>query len=120
MPSAINQLIVAELAKRLDSMSHAFLVDFAGVSAPQMDELRSALRAKGANLMVVRNSLAILALRQLEFLEVAELVDGPTAFVHGDDPVVLSKLLHEWGRKLDGLKVRGGLVEGHVLDDGRL
>jgi large subunit ribosomal protein L10 len=116
MPSAINQLVVAELAKRFHAMPNAILVDFTGLNAPQADELRAGLGRQGAGMMVVKNSLAILALRQLELLEVAELVDGPTAFVYGDDPVALCKTLQEWGRKVHGLKARGGLVAGRAVD----
>jgi len=116
MPSAINQLIVAELARKFDSMRHALLVDFAGLSSSQTDELRGRLREQGARMLVVRNSLAVLALRQLEHLELSELIQGPTAFVCGDDPVSLSKLLVEWGRTAGALRVRGGLVAGRALD----
>ena len=117
MPSAINQLVVAEAAKRLRGMSHAILVDFTGMSAQQADTLRAKLGEQGATMMIVRNTLATLALRQLEMLEVAALIDGPTAFIHGgDDPVALAKTVAAWSKAEGVLKVRGGMVAGRAVD----
>jgi len=117
MSSAIKELMVAELASKLRGMGHAVLVDFTGLSVPQADALRSALREQGMTILVVKNSLAIRALRRVELVDVAELVDGPTAFVYGGaDPVVLSKTLFAWSRKERVLEVRGGMVEGRAVD----
>ena len=117
MPSTINQLIVAELATRFRQMAHAVLVDFTGVSAQQANALRAKLGEQGAQMVVVKNSLAVLALRQLEMLDVAELVNGPTAFIcGGDDPVDLAKMVFGWGKAEGVLQVRGGMVEGRAID----
>ncbi|MFC1805929.1 50S ribosomal protein L10 [Planctomycetota bacterium] len=117
MPSAINKLMVTELAKRLHDMSHAVLVDHTGLSAQQADTLRAKLGEQGAHMIVVRNSLVVLALRQLELLDVAELVDGPTAFIFGgDDPVALAKMVLAWSKAEKVLEVRGGMVEGRAVD----
>jgi len=117
MPSTIKEMMVAELAAKFREMNHAILVDFTGLTAPQADELRATLGQGGAGLVVVKNSLAVRALHQLELPDLAKLVDGPTAFVHGgDDPVALSKALVEWGRGATPLDVRGGMVDGQAVD----
>lgn len=117
MPSRINQWIVNELAQRLAAMDHALLVDFTGLSAQDADALRARLGEMGAGMLVVKNSLTILALRQLERLDVAGLVDGPTAFIYGGaDPVVLAKAVNEWSRGHRGVpKVRGGMIAGRAV-----
>jgi large subunit ribosomal protein L10 len=117
MPSTIKELMVAELAAELREMSHAILVDFTGLTAPQADELRATLGEHGASLVVVKNSLAVRALRELGLLDVAEMINGPTAFVRGgDDAVTLSKMLVEWGRGRAPLGVRGGVMDGRAVD----
>ncbi|MFW6164340.1 MAG: 50S ribosomal protein L10 [Planctomycetota bacterium] len=118
MPSRINQWIVNELAQRLDAMDHALLVDFTGLSAQDADALRARLGEAEAGMLVVKNSLTILALRQLERLDVADLVDGPTAFIYGgDNPVALAKAVAEWSKGHRGVpKIRGAMLEGQALD----
>jgi len=117
MPSTVNQLVVAELATRFREMRHAVLVDFTGVNALQADRLRAALGERGAGMLVVKNTLAILALRQLEFLDVADLIDGPTAFIHGSgDPAALAKMVLAWSKAEKVLAVRGGMLDGEAVD----
>jgi len=119
MPSTINQLVVAELATRFREMRHAILVDFTGLRALQADRLRAALGERGAGMLVVKNTLAVLALRQLELLDVADLIDGPTAFIHGgDDPAALAKMVLAWSKAESVLTVRGGMLDGEAIDAG--
>ena len=121
MPSFIKMRVVAELATRFRKMRHAILVDFSGLSAGRASALRGALEARGARMLVVKNSLAILALRQLEQLDVAELVDGPTAFIYGgDDPAALAMMVLDWGKKDELLAPRGGMLDGAALGPSRV
>lgn len=117
MPSAIKERMVAELAGRFRTMSHAVLVDYTGMSAGQADELRATLEERGGRMFIVKNSLAVLALRQIDLPGVADLVEGPTAFVYGgDDPALLAKIVLEWGRKAHLFTVRGGMLEGAAVN----
>jgi large subunit ribosomal protein L10 len=98
-------------------MRHALIVDFTGVSAQQADDLRAKLGERGSRMFVVRNSLAVLALRQLELLEVSELLSGPCGFIYGgDDPAGLAKMVFEWAKAEKVLTVRGGMLDGRALD----
>lgn len=117
MPSRINQLLVNELAQRFDAMNDAVLVDFTGLSARQADALRASLGEMGAGMLVVKNSLTILALRQLERLDVAALVDGPIAFIYGGaGPVVLAKAVVDWSKAHHGVpRLRGAMIAGRAL-----
>ena len=117
MPSAIKEMMVAELVDQFRDVSHSVLIDFTGMSAMQANELRAKLGEQGAKVVVVRNSMAVRALQRVGLDKAAELIDGPTAFVHGgDDPVTLSKTLLDWGKANGGLKATGALVEGAAID----
>ena len=117
MPSAIKQRMVTELASRFRTMPHAVLVDYTRMSAGQADDLRATLEEHGARMLIVKNALAVLALRQLDLPDVADLIEGPTAFISGAaDPVVLAKTVLGWGKKASLLTVRGGMVDGAAVD----
>jgi len=116
MPSAINRLMVAELAQKFREMPNALLVDFTGLSAAQADALRNRLRDQGGAMIIVKNSLATRALAEVALGAAARLLVGPTAFVYGDDPVLLTKTIRDWGRKERALPWRGAIVEGEVVD----
>lgn len=116
MPSQINTLVKDELTAAFREMNHAVLVDYTGMSAQQSDELRTMVGQQGAEMLIVRNTLARLALSDLHLDDVAKLITGPIALVHGgDDPVVLTKAVMDWSKKEKVLKVRGGMVSGKAL-----
>jgi large subunit ribosomal protein L10 len=115
MPSAINQLVVAELASQFRAMPNALVVDFTGMNASQANGLRARLRKEGAGMFIVKNSLAARALNGLGLDAFSKLVAGPTALIYSNDPVALTKTLRDWGKKERPLKVRGGFVGGQVL-----
>lgn len=120
MPSVINKLTVAELASRLQAMPNAVLVDFTGMKAGQADALRAKLREEGADMLVVKNTLAAQALGQLPFAAASRLLVGPIAFIYAEDPAALTRLLRDWSKKEKVLKWRGALVDGEVLGPGEV
>ncbi len=115
MPSVINKLTVAELARRLRAMPSAVLVDFTGLKAGQADALRARLRAQGSDMLVVKNSLAARALKEANLAHAAKLLAGPIAFVYGNDPAELARLLRDWSKKERVLRWRGALVDGEAV-----
>ncbi len=115
MPSTINKLTVKELAERLRTMSNAVLVDFTGLKAGQADALRAKVREQGAQMVVVKNTLAARALAEANLAAGSKLLAGPIAFVYGDEPAALTRMLREWSKKEKVLKWRGALVEGEVV-----
>jgi len=118
MPSVINKLTVAELATRFRAMPNAVLVDFTGLKAGQADALRAKLREQGADMVVVKNTLAAQALGELNMARAAKLLVGPVAFVYGSDPAALTKFLRDWSKKERVLKWRGAIVDGEVVGSG--
>ncbi len=115
MPSAINQLTVAELASRFRAMTNAVLVDFTGLKAGQADALRAKLRDQGARMTIVKNSLAKRALGELGLVPASKLFAGPIALVTAADAASLARFLRDWSKKERVLKWRGALVGGEVV-----
>jgi len=115
MPSVVNKLTVAELARRLGGVKNAVLVDFTGLNAVRADALRAQLREQGAEMLVVKNSLAARALEGAGLGAAAGLLKGPTAFVVGDEPASLARFLRDWSRRERVLSWRGALVDGQVV-----
>jgi len=115
MPSAINKLMVAELTRKFREMPSALLVDYTGLSAPEADGLRAKLCEQGGGMMIIKNSLASLALRELKLDALSGLLDGPVAFVYGEDPVLLTRTVREWRTRQHEMVWRGAVIEGEVV-----
>jgi large subunit ribosomal protein L10 len=108
---------ISEIATQIDQSTAIFAVDYRGISVTQAAELRSNLRAADALFKVVKNSLTERAADQVGAEALKDYLTGPTAltFVHGDIAVA-AKALADYGRATQLLPVKGGLMEGAVLD----
>jgi large subunit ribosomal protein L10 len=108
---------IAEIATQIDESNAIFAVDYRGISVSQAAELRSNLREADALFKVVKNSLTERAADQVGAEALKDYLTGPTAltFVRGDIAVA-AKALADYGRAIQLLPVKGGLMEGAVLD----
>ena len=83
-----------ELEAVFRAASTAVLVDYKGVTVPQVTELRRQIRAAGANYRVVKNTLAQRAASGTALEGCVAHFKGTTAVVStGTDPVALAKAL---------------------------
>ncbi len=107
---------VAELKERIENSDIAIMSKYVGISVLNVTELRSKLREAGVEMKVYKNTLARLALRELQLEEAADFMEGPTAWVFGNDPVAPAKILKEFGQEVSFVQMEGGVLEGKVLN----
>ena len=100
----------------LASATHAILVGFRGIKVGEVDDLRRRIREQGAHYSVVKNRLALRAIKGTALEELKELFHGPTAVAYtDDDPVGLAKTLTEFAKGVPVLEFKGGLVDGQAV-----
>ena len=116
MPTATKSAAIEQLRDTIDSAAAVFLADFTGLDVEKMTDLRRRCRANGVTLQVVKNTLAIKALRALELSELEPHFRGPTALaVSVDDPTSPARVLTEFRKEHDKPEVKAGFVEGNVI-----
>jgi large subunit ribosomal protein L10 len=94
----------------------AVLVDYRGISVPQVTELRRQIRASGARYRVVKNSLARRAAVGTSFEAFAAEFRGPTAVVYtARDPVALAKALTTFVKSAPTLSIKAAVVQGRAV-----
>jgi large subunit ribosomal protein L10 len=113
-----KQALIEELHAEFGRSAHAILVDFRGLTVPAVTEFRRKVRQAGSRYRVVKNSLALRAVKDTPLEKLGEHFDGTTGVAYtGADPVVLAKLLVDFAKDHPALVVKGGLVAGtDVLD----
>ncbi|MCK8825779.1 50S ribosomal protein L10 [Fuchsiella alkaliacetigena] len=117
MPTREKELIVEELTDKFSETKAAVLTDYCGLDVAQVTELRNQLREAGVDYKVVKNTLALLAAKNADFEEIEEYLTGPTAIAFSDeDPVAPAKVLVEFAKEHEELEIKGGLVEGDLID----
>ncbi len=118
MPTPRKVEMLAEVKDAMERASIAISADYRGLTVAQLTELRRALRPAGAEVKIVKNTLAVMAAKEAGREEMGEIVQGPTAIAFGfEDPIAPVKALTEHLRaKRLTIDLRGGWLEGRVLD----
>lgn len=112
-----KQQIVAEVTEKMRNYASTVITDYRGLSVADVTELREQLREAGIEYRVLKNTLCRRATAEAEFTELDEHLTGPTAVAFSkDDAVAPAKILSEFAKKHEHLKIKGGIVEGKVVD----
>jgi large subunit ribosomal protein L10 len=117
MPAKNKLEVVAEIKERFVSTPDVLLVDYRGLSVSAVSDLRRNLRENDAEMVVYKNTLTSIAMRELALPSMDELLEGPSAFVFvGGDPVSAAKALATFAKENKALELKGGLVSNQVID----
>ena len=117
MPNAKNIANLDAIKNDLEAASAMWVVDYRGLTVKEAQQLRRAIRETGAHLSVYKNKLVRLALAESEQPAMDEILAGPSAFVFcGEDCAAAAKVVKEYAKENPKLILKGGLMEGQVLD----
>jgi large subunit ribosomal protein L10 len=107
---------VSELQGSVGKATNAFLLDFTGITVPQVTELRRQVRETKSGYVVVKNTLALIAIKDSPMIELRDKFVGPTAVVYNnEDPVSLAKAIKKFSKDVPSVKCKGALLEGKVI-----
>jgi len=105
-----------ELEAAFRGASTAVLVNYKGVTVPQVTELRRQIRAAGATYRVVKNTLARRAASGTALEGCLDQFTGPTAVVStGTDPVALAKTLTTFIKATPSMSIKAAVVQGRAV-----
>ncbi len=93
------------------------VVENGGLSVSEMEELRGSLRQAGANMRIVKNRLAKIALSGKAAEKLTDLFTGPTAIAFSEDPVAAAKAVNDFAKKNEKLSILGGAMDAEILDE---
>jgi large subunit ribosomal protein L10 len=99
----------------------AVLLDYRGITVPQVTELRRQIRSAGGNYRVVKNSLAKRAAAGTSYEVFGPQFTGPTAVVYTvKDPVALAKALTTFVKGQPTLTIKAAVVQGRAIQPGEV
>lgn len=120
MPSANvleqKKQIVAELIEKLKSAQAGVVVDYRGLTVEEDTNLRRKLREAGVEYKVVKNTLTRFAAKEVGLEGIDEQLNGPTSIaISADDPVAPAKIISEFAKDNESLKIKAGFLDGNVI-----
>ena len=122
MPTDGKVSAVEELTRLMSRSQGFYLADFTGLDVPDVTRLRKLLRDEDIIYRVVKNRLALIAVRNAGIQGLDEVLQGPTGLASSEtDPVAAVRLLHEFASETNGLpRVKGGFADGRVFREDQL
>lgn len=110
--------VVAGLRERFSRMSSAVFLDYKGMNVEEVSKLRSVFRAKGVEYRVVKNTLVRQALMDQSWASAIDVaLTGMTGVAWSyEDPSAAAKVVRDFSRENEKLKIKAGVIEGQVLD----
>ncbi len=110
---AAKTAVQEEMAATIGKAPHAFLIDYQGINVVDVTELRRQIRAAKSEYVVVKNTLALRALKDKPLGQLSQHFTGMTAVAYSETDVVsLAKVLHTFGKTNPHVKVKAAIVEG--------
>jgi large subunit ribosomal protein L10 len=113
MTRARKTELIDEMSGEMAKAPHAFVIDYKGIKVVDVTELRRQVRASGSEYVVVKNTLALRAVKDAPLGSLSDHFSGMTAVAYSSkDVVALAKVLHTFGKTNPNVKVKAALVEG--------
>jgi len=116
---------VKELNSIFSKMTAGVLIDYRGIEANQIVELRKKLNDSSSTMKVIKNTLARIASKDTPFAELVDQFTKTRAIVYSDgDPVEQAKVLSEQAANINNLKILAGILVGegktNILDSSQV
>ena len=115
----VKEVMVQELTSQLRARQNFFVAGIGRLSATEADTLRKRLQGMQARMLMVKRTIGLQGLTALKIDGgVTRMLEGSVALVFpGEDMVPAAKLLADFAKQeQEKLTIRGGLVDGRVLD----
>lgn len=115
-----KQAVVAEVGAVVAGAQAAMLAEYRGLTVEQMTKLRKQAHASEVYLRVVKNTLAQRAVAGTPYEVLKDHMVGPVAFVLGKDPVAVAKILSEFAKDNEKLKIKIGAMGGKLMSSDQI
>ena len=113
---AEKELEFQQLEQAFKGSDSAIVVDYKGLTVPQVTDLRRQIRVAKASYKVVKNTIAKRALKGTRFEALEKYFEGTTAVAYtSTDPVALAKTLTTFVKTAPSLTIKVAVVQGTTV-----
>lgn len=107
---------VKKLKDLFGSVDSLFITHYHGLNVVQLSGLRAKMRENQIKFLVTKNNLAKLSVKGSQFEDLTDSFVGPVAVAVSNDPITTAKILVEFIKDNEQLKLIGARVFGDQVD----
>jgi large subunit ribosomal protein L10 len=107
---------ISQFNETIGKATNAFLIDFKGITVPQVTELRKQVRETGSEYVVVKNTLALIGVKDSPLKTLEKHFSGMTAVAFNTtDAVALAKALTKFAKDVPTVQFKGAMLNGQIV-----
>lgn len=111
-----KNLMIKEISSSIGDKDTIIVTQYKGLSAQDLNTLRKELKKISASYLVVKDSIAKIALKDKPNSSVKDLMQEEVGMVlYKDDPTIVSKLLMQFAKEHELFKIKGGVTKGESV-----
>ena len=104
---------VKALAEKFNRAKGIVFTNFTGLTVEDTTDFRKKVSKSGMEYKVIKNNIILRALKEVNLEDIQKFIDGPTDVVlNFEDPILTAKLVSDFSKAHENLKVRAGVIEG--------
>jgi large subunit ribosomal protein L10 len=107
---------IADMTAHFENNEAVLVTHYQGLTMTQLDELRKQMRQHGIQFKITKNRITKLALAKSRCKDLANLFTGPTAIAISKDAISSAKILTNFAKNNQNLKILGGIMGNEILD----
>lgn len=111
-----KKAVIGEVTKAIASAQAGILAEYRGLNVAQITALRTEARNTGVWIKVVKNNLAKRVIQGSDFECLTDHFTGPVIFSTAEDPVAVAKVMSNFAKDNDDLKITVGAMNGALID----
>ena len=116
MQKAEKQEFVKNFNETLKEKEFLVVTHYKGLTVSEISSLRQKIKSANSIFKVSKNTLTKRALKDTSFEVLDKLFVGPTSIAYSDDPVSTSKVIIDFAKENENLKILGGAMSGKELN----
>jgi len=107
---------IQEMTAQFDKSEAVIVTHYQGLTVSQLDDLRKKMREHGVKFKITKNKITKLALEKTKCKDISNLFTGPTAVAMSEDAITSAKILTNFSKENENLKILGGIMGNNILD----
>ena len=107
---------ISEMTTQFENSKAVMVTHYQGLTMSELDDLRAKMREHEIVFKITKNRITKLALEKTRCKDLSNLFKGPTAVALSSDAIISAKILTNFSKENNNLKILGGIMGNDVLD----
>ncbi|MDX2082904.1 MAG: 50S ribosomal protein L10 [Rickettsiales bacterium] len=109
--------LVSSLKDKLTNSLFVAVVHYRGMTDKQLYDMRVALKAKSCDMKIAKNTLVKVAIKGTDLEILSPHLKGPTAILYSQDLIALSKVIADFAKEIEVLKIKTGYLNKALVTE---